>query len=70
MKALAERNDHAKVAFGREVGLFHQWAGIPTVICGPGSIEQAHKPNEFIEIEQIEACETFFSRLMDRIYTR
>ena len=70
VKALAERNDHAKVAFGTEAGLFHQRAGIPTVICGPGSIEQAHKPNEFIEIEQIDACEVFFGRLMDRICAR
>ena len=67
VKALAERNDHAKVAFGTEAGLFHQRANIPTVVCGPGSIDQAHKPNEFIEIEQIDACEAFLDRLMDRI---
>ena len=67
VKALAERNDHAKVAFGTEAGLFHQRANIPTVVCGPGSIDQAHKPNEFIELEQIDACETFFARLMDRV---
>ena len=67
VKALAERNDHAKVAFGTEAGLFHQRANIPTVVCGPGSIDQAHKPNEFIEMEQIDACEAFLDRLMDRI---
>ena len=67
VKALAERNDHAKVAFGTEAGLFHQRANIPTVVCGPGSIDQAHKPNEFIEIEQIDACEAFLDRLMDRV---
>ncbi len=70
VKALAGRNDHAKVAFGTEAGLFHQRANIPTVVCGPGSIDQAHKPNEFIEIEQIQACETFLGRLMDRICER
>ena len=67
VKALAERNDHAKVAFGTEAGLFHQRANIPTVVCGPGSIDQAHKPNEFIEMEQIDACEAFLDRLMDRV---
>ena len=67
VKALAGRNDHAKVAFGTEAGLFHQRANIPTVVCGPGSIDQAHKPNEFIEIDQIDACEAFLGRLMDRV---
>ena len=67
VKALAGRNDHAKVAYGTEAGLFHQRAHIPTVVCGPGSINQAHKPNEFIELEQIEACEAFMGRLMDRV---
>ena len=38
VKALAERNDHAKDDFDTKAGLFHQRAGIPTVICGPGSI--------------------------------
>ena len=67
VKALAGRNDHAKVAFGTEAGLFHQRANIPTVVCGPGSIDQAHKPNEFIAMEQIDACEAFLGRLMDRV---
>lgn len=44
------------VAFGSEAGLF-QGAGIPAIICGPGSIEQAHKPDEFVAIEQLERCE-------------
>ena len=67
VKALAGRNDHAKVAYGTEAGLFQERAEIPTVVCGPGSINQAHKPNEYIEIEQVEACEIFLSRLMDRV---
>ena len=67
VKALAGRNDHAKVAFGTEAGLFQKRADIPAVVCGPGDINQAHKPNEFIEISQIEECETFMSRLMDRV---
>jgi len=67
VKALAGRNDHAKVAFGTEAGLFEKRGGIPAVVCGPGAIAQAHKPNEYIEISQIEECEVFFSRLMDRV---
>jgi acetylornithine deacetylase len=67
VKALAGRNDHAKVAFGTEAGLFKERAGIPAVVCGPGSIDQAHKPNEFITLEQIQAGETFMERLMDRV---
>lgn len=46
------------VAFASEAGIF-QKAGIPTVICGPGSIEQAHKPDEFIELPQIADCLAF-----------
>lgn len=38
---------------------------MPTVICGPGSIDQAHKPNEFIEIAELEACGVFIQRLVD-----
>ena len=58
-KALAGRNDHAKVAFGIEAGFFHSRVGIPTVVCGPGNIKQAHKPNEFISLEQIAWAEDF-----------
>ncbi|MFQ5765568.1 MAG: acetylornithine deacetylase [Rhodospirillales bacterium] len=67
VKKLAGRNDHAKVAFGTEAGLFQGRAGIPTVVCGPGSIEQAHKPNEFITLEQIEKGEEFMRRLADEV---
>ena len=67
VKSLAGRNDHAKVAFGTEAGLFHQRVGIPSVVCGPGSIHQAHKPNEYIELSQIDAGEAFMKRLMDKI---
>jgi acetylornithine deacetylase len=67
VKALAGKNNHGKVAFGTEAGLFQKRAGIPTVICGPGSINQAHKPNEYIEISQINECELFLDRLIDRV---
>lgn len=50
------------VAFGTEGGLFHK-AGIPSVICGPGSMAQGHKPDEFITIEQLDACDAMLRRL-------
>ena len=61
---LAQRNATEVVAYGTEAGQF-QSAGVPTVICGPGDIAQAHKPDEFIEISQIEACIGFMGRLKD-----
>ena len=67
VKLLAGQNDHAKVAFGTEAGLFQQTAGVPTVVCGPGSVNQAHKPNEFIDLEQISKCETFMGRLLEQV---
>ncbi len=67
VKQLAGRNDHAKVAFGTEAGLFQNRGGIPCVVCGPGSIDQAHKPNEFISLEQVDKGEAFLDRLMDRV---
>ena len=51
------------VAYGTEAGLF-QKAGYSTIVCGPGSIDQAHKPNEFIEIAQLEKCAVFIEKLI------
>ncbi|TQE99326.1 MAG: acetylornithine deacetylase [Spiribacter salinus] len=51
-----------KVSFGTEAGLY-QAAGIQTVVCGPGSIADAHKADEFVEMSQMEACERFLERL-------
>ncbi|MFI8480215.1 acetylornithine deacetylase [Pseudomonas sp. NPDC078700] len=59
---LSQCDEFSTVAFGTEGGLFDQ-AGIATVVCGPGSIEQAHKPDEFISIEQLEQCDAMLSRL-------
>ncbi|NIR30026.1 MAG: acetylornithine deacetylase [Gammaproteobacteria bacterium] len=64
--ALTENAEAGKVSFGTEAGLY-QRAGMPSVVCGPGSIEQAHKPDEFIELEQIARCETFVRRLGERL---
>ncbi|WP_119273213.1 acetylornithine deacetylase [Taklimakanibacter deserti] len=60
---LAEANGSEAVSYCTEAGLFQE-SGIPTIICGPGSIEQAHKPDEFIAISEMEKCETFMKRLI------
>ncbi len=65
-KSLVGSNATEAVAYMTEAGLFQE-AGIPVVVCGPGNIREAHKPNEFIELEQVAACETFVDRLIDRI---
>lgn len=58
-----------KVAYATEGGQFTQ-AGIPTVICGPGSIEQAHKPNEYVELAQLEQCDAFLLKLLERLQAK
>jgi acetylornithine deacetylase len=62
-KQLSGRNSHSKVAYGTEGGLFSQ-AGIPTVVCGPGNIDQAHKADEFIKVIELEKCGQFLDRLI------
>jgi len=52
------------VAFGTEGGLFSE-AGIPTVVCGPGSMDQGHKPDEFITVEQLAGCDAMLARLAE-----
>ena len=63
--ALAHQNEVQVVSYGTEAGHFQQTGGVPTVVCGPGSILQAHRPDEFIEIAQMRACEDFLQRLLD-----
>ena len=67
VKSLSGSNDHFKVAFGTEGGLFQQRLGIPTVICGPGSMEQGHKPDEFIKKSELEKCDRFLGRLLEHL---
>lgn len=62
VRALTRDDDVRKVAYGTEAGLF-QAIGIPTVVCGPGAIEQAHKPDEYVEKEQLRLCEDFLRQL-------
>jgi len=60
---LSGSSDFGTVAFGTEGGLFDE-AGIPTVVCGPGSMEQGHKPDEFVTVEQMQGCERMLDRLV------
>jgi acetylornithine deacetylase len=64
-KRLTGTNGHSKVAFGTEGGRFDEMLGVPTVICGPGSISQAHKADEYIEQSQLDACDAFLVHLAD-----
>jgi acetylornithine deacetylase len=65
--ALAQRltgnQELSVVSFGTEAGLFQE-LGIATVVCGPGSLDQAHKPDEFIELDQLQRCLTVMERLL------
>ena len=62
VQALTGDREKRKVGYATEAGLFQQ-AGIPTVVCGPGAIAEAHKANEYVEIAQLERCETFLRKL-------
>lgn len=64
-KHFAAGNHHGKVAYGTEAGRFQEMAGISTIVCGPGSIGQAHKPDEFIEQNQLDLCDRFLEKLID-----
>lgn len=65
-RALTGDNTLRAVAYATEGGIF-QGAGLSTVICGPGSISQAHQPDEFVSVEQIENCVGFLERLVARL---
>ncbi|MCA0974918.1 acetylornithine deacetylase [Halomonas denitrificans] len=66
---LGDSPDGAAVAYATEAGQF-QLAGLPTVICGPGSISQAHQPDEYIERPQLDAGSDFMSALGERLRKR
>jgi acetylornithine deacetylase len=59
---LTKSNDTFAVSYCTEAGLFQQ-IGIPAVVCGPGNIEQAHKPDEWIEVSELRKCEQFLQGL-------
>jgi acetylornithine deacetylase len=64
---LSDSGSVGKVSYGTEAGLF-QKMGVPTVICGPGDIAQAHRPNEFVALEQLARCESFVERIIETGY--
>ena len=62
--ALVDDDKRHKVAYATEGGQF-TGAGIPTIICGPGSIEQAHKADEYVALSELERCDVFLQRLLE-----
>jgi acetylornithine deacetylase len=63
VRELTQDQEKRKVAYGTEAGLFAR-AGVPSIVCGPGSIEQAHKANEYVALDQLHACEAFLAKLI------
>jgi len=63
---LSGSTEFGTVAYGSEGGLFDR-AGIPTVVCGPGSMDQGHKPDEFVSLEQMAKCDAMLARLVDHL---
>ena len=61
---LANANGTHAVSYCTEAGLFQE-IGIPTVVCGPGNIEQAHKPDEYVDVSELRKCEVYMRRLME-----
>jgi acetylornithine deacetylase len=64
---LSNASSVGKVSYGTEAGLF-QKMGVPSVICGPGDIAEAHRPNEFVALDQLAQCEAFMNRILDTGY--
>ncbi|HJQ57688.1 MAG TPA: acetylornithine deacetylase [Vineibacter sp.] len=64
-RAWSGSNVVGSVPYGTEAGIFRRTLGVPTVVCGPGDIAQAHQPNEFIVASQIDACESFMRRMVE-----
>ncbi len=67
VQSLTGANGTIKVAFGTEGGLFDTRLGVPVVICGPGSMAQGHKPDEYVTVEQIARCDKMLAALLDRL---
>lgn len=64
---LARQNQTGTASYATEAGQFRAEAEIPAVVCGPGNIEQAHKPDEYIALSQIKACDEFMGRFLDAV---
>lgn len=64
---LTGANRPTKINFGTEGGLFSSELGIPTVVCGPGSIDRAHKADEFVTTDELGACDKFLERVVETL---
>lgn len=62
MKQIVGHNGHSKVAFGAEAGLFLRELNLPTVLCGPGAISVAHRPDEYVARSQLAACDAMLRK--------
>ncbi len=67
VKSLTGGNATIKVAFGTEGGLFNAELGVPTVVCGPGSMAQGHRPDEFVSVEQLRRSDAMLVALEQRL---
>ena len=67
MTSLTGGDERIKVAFGTEGGLFSRDLDIPTVVCGPGFMDQGHKPDEFVSLEQLASCDAMLTALNARL---
>ena len=67
VQGLSGHNATLKVAFGTEGGLFSSRLDVPTVVCGPGSMAQGHKPDEYVSVSQLEACDAMMDGLLQRL---
>jgi acetylornithine deacetylase len=63
-RSVGVKGELSKVAFGTEAGLYSVLGGVPSIIVGPGSIEQAHKPDEWVAVDQLHECRGLVDRLM------
>ena len=64
IRTLTGKSTPGNINFGTEAGLFNQTLGVTSIVCGPGSMSHGHKPDEFIEVSQIEACDQFIQALI------
>jgi acetylornithine deacetylase len=65
--ALSGQSNRIKVAFGTEGGLFQDALRTTAIVCGPGSMEQGHKPDEFVSLSQLEACRRMLARISETL---
>lgn len=67
LAALFDAPELTKIAFGTEGGLYTEHLGVPAIVCGPGSMDQGHKPDEFVSLEQMALCDLTLARLVERL---